>query len=183
MNVLLIHPKFPQTFWSFTYALPLIKKKSAFPPLGLLTVAALLPENWTKRLVDENIEEIRDEDLAWADMAFLGAMAVQRKSVGQIIARCKAMGLKIVAGGPLSTAEPDAFDFMQKSGIATAMVGLLQAPPGTLLFERLAREHRVSTEFSGDNVDGRTNIIPAMGLDNRRAAALKNNHRCGGSAH
>jgi radical SAM superfamily enzyme YgiQ (UPF0313 family) len=391
MNILLIYPKFPETFWSFTYALPFIKKKSAFPPLGLLTVAALLPENWTKRLVDENIEEIRDDDLAWADMAFLGAMAIQRKSVGQIIARCKAMGLKIVAGGPLFTAEPDAFDqvdhlvldeaeltlptfladletgrakkiynadgypdihatpvplwdlvplhryaslniqysrgcpfncefcnitalfgrtprtkapqqiiaeldaiyqagwrgniffvddnfignkrslkahllpalikwregkkgcvffteasinladdpelmtmmaaagfdsvfigietpeenslaecckthnqnrnllqdikkihrsgmqvmggfivgfdndppsifqrqidFIQKSGIATAMVGLLQAPPGTRLFERLAREHRVSTEFSGDNVNGRTNIIPAMGLD------------------
>jgi radical SAM superfamily enzyme YgiQ (UPF0313 family) len=56
-------------------------------------------------------------------------------------------------------------DFIQQSGIVTAMVGMLQAPPGTQLFERLAREQRVCTEFSGDNVDGRTNIIPAMGLD------------------
>ncbi len=391
MNILLIYPKFPETFWSFTYALRFIKKKSAFPPLGLLTVAALLPEEWPKRLVDENTEALRDEDLAWADLALVGAMALQRKGAVQIIERCKGMGLKVLAGGPLFTAEPDTFDqvdhlvlgeaeltlpafitdlkngcpkkmykadgypdihqtpvplwdlismrryaslniqysrgcpfncefcnitalfgrtprtktpqqivaeldvvyqagwrdhiffvddnfignkrslkeellpvliewrkdkkgclffteasinladdpelmdmmaeagfdsvfigietpdensltecckmhnknrdllrdvkkihrsglqvmggfivgfdsdppsifqrqidFIQKSGIVSAMVGMLQAPPGTRLFERLAREQRVCTEFSGDNVDGRTNIIPAMGLD------------------
>jgi radical SAM superfamily enzyme YgiQ (UPF0313 family) len=391
VNILLIYPKFPDTFWSFTYALRFIKKKSAYPPLGLLTVAALLPEEWPKRLVDENINELGDEDLAWADLAFVSAMAVQRNSVADIIDRCKGMGLKIVAGGPLFTAEPDAFeqvdhlvlgeaeltlpafvadlesgcpkrtyrandypdihktpiplwhmiqmrryaslniqysrgcpfncdfcnitalfgrtprtkapqqvlaeldaiyqtgwrgniffvddnfignkaslkkhllpaliewrkdkkgcvfftessinladdpqlmemmaqagfdsvfigiespdensltecrkvhnknrdllkdvkkihrsglqvmggfivgfdsdtpsifqrqiDFIQKSGIVTAMVGMLQAPPGTRLFERLSREQRVCTDFSGDNVDGRTNIIPTMGLD------------------
>ena len=392
MNTLLIYPKFPETFWSFTYALPFIKKKSAFPPLGLITVAALLPEEWPKRLVDENTEALGDEDLAWADLVLVSAMALQRKGAVQIIERCKGMGLKVVAGGPLFTAEPDAFgqvdhlilgeaeltlpafiadlkngcpkriyhadgypdmhespvplwdlipmnryasvniqysrgcpfncdfcnitalfgrtprtkapqqvvteldaiyqsgwrgsiffvddnfignkrslkedllpaltewrkdkngcvffteasinladdpelmtmmaeagfdsvfigietpdeesltecckmhnknrnllqdvkkihrfglqvmggfivgfdsdtpsifqrqiDFIQQSGIVTAMVGMLQAPPGTRLFERLTREKRVCTEFSGDNVDGRTNIIPAMGLDN-----------------
>jgi radical SAM superfamily enzyme YgiQ (UPF0313 family) len=391
VNILLIYPKFPETFWSFTYALRFIKKKSAYPPLGLLTVAALLPGQWSKRLVDENIDELKDEDLAWADLAFVSAMAVQRKSVADIIGRCKSMGLKIVAGGPLFTAEPDAFeqvdhlvlgeaelalpafvadmktgrpkrtyratdypdihktpipfwhlidmhryaslniqysrgcpfncdfcnitalfgrkprtkapqqvlaeldaiyqtgwrgniffvddnfignksslkkhllpaliewrkdkkgcvfftessinladdpqlmtmmveagfdsvfigiespdensltecrkvhnknrdllkdvkkihrsglqvmggfivgfdsdtpsifqrqiDFIQKSGIVTAMVGMLQAPPGTRLFERLAREQRICRDFSGDNVDGRTNIVPTMGLD------------------
>jgi len=391
VNILLIYPKFPDTFWSFTYALRFIKKKSAFPPLGLLTVAALLPEEWCKRLVDENVEALRDEDLDWADLALVSAMAVQRKSAVKIIDRCKGKGLAIVAGGPLFTAEPNAFeqvdhlildeaeltlpafiadikngcekriyrangypdiretpiplwrlirtnryaslniqysrgcpfncdfcnitalfgrtprtkapqqvlaeldsmyqtgwrgniffvddnfignkrslkehllpaliewrkdkkgcvfftessinladdpqlmammaeagfdsvfigiespdensltechkahnknrdllqdvkkihrsglqvmggfivgfdsdtpsifqrqiDFIQKSGIVSAMVGMLQAPPGTRLFERLAREQRVSRGFSGDNVDGRTNIIPAMGLD------------------
>jgi radical SAM superfamily enzyme YgiQ (UPF0313 family) len=391
MNILLIYPKFPDTFWSFTYALRFIKKKSAFPPLGLLTVAALLPEQWPKRLVDENIEVLRDEDLAWADLALVGAMAIQRESAVEIIDRCKAKGVKIVAGGPLFTAEPNAFakvdhlvldeaeltlpafiadlktgcpkriykasgysdmhatpvpcwnlirmrryaslniqysrgcpfncdfcnitalfgrlprtktpqqvvaeldviyqagwrgniffvddnfignkhslkthllptliewrkgkkgcvfftessinladdpelmdmmvaagfdsvfigiespdensltecrkthnqnrdllhdvhkihrsglqvmggfivgfdsdtpsiferqiDFIQKSGIVTAMVGMLQAPPGTRLFERLSREKRICKDFSGDNVDGRTNIVPTMGLD------------------
>jgi len=391
VNILLIYPKFPETFWSFTYALRFIKKKSAYPPLGLLTVAALLPETWPKRLVDENINALGDEDLAWADLAFVSAMAVQRNSAADIIDRCKGMGLKIVAGGPLFTSEPDAFeqvdhlvlgeaeltlpafiadmeggrpkrtyratdypdirktpipfwhlidmhryaslniqysrgcpfncefcnitalfgrkprtkapqqvlaeldaiyqtgwrgniffvddnfignksslkkhllpaliewrkdkkgcvfftessinladdpqlmemmaqagfdsvfigiespdensltecrkvhnknrdllkdvkkihrsglqvmggfivgfdsdtpsifqrqiDFIQKSGIVTAMVGMLQAPPGTRLFERLSREQRVCTDFSGDNVDGRTNIVPIMGLD------------------
>ena len=391
MNVLLIYPKFPDTFWSFSYALRFIGKKAAFPPLGLITVAALLPRQFQIRLVDLNVGCLADDDLAWADMAFVSAMAVQRKSAIDVIDRCMGQGLKTVAGGPLFTAEPHAFeqidhlvlgeaeitlpafiadlengcpkkfynadgypdmhrspiplwglidirryaslniqysrgcpfncefcnittlfgrtprtktpqqvvaeldviyqagwrgniffvddnfignkrslkenllpaltqwrkdkkgcvffteasinladdpelmdmmaeagfdsvfigietpeansltecckthnknrdllqdvkkihrsglqvmggfivgfdsdppsifkrqiDFIQQSGIVTAMVGMLQAPPGTRLFERLARDHRVSDEFSGDNVDGRTNIIPAMGLD------------------
>ncbi|MEJ2171034.1 MAG: B12-binding domain-containing radical SAM protein, partial [Desulfobacterales bacterium] len=109
MNVLLIYPKFPDTFWSFTYALSFIGKKAAFPPLGLLTVATLLPEEWPKRLVDVNVDSLTDKDLLWADMAFIGGMAVQRKSAEQIIARCCASNLKVVAGGPLFTSEPDKF--------------------------------------------------------------------------
>jgi radical SAM superfamily enzyme YgiQ (UPF0313 family) len=109
MNILLIYPKFPDTFWSFTYALSFIGKKAAFPPLGLLTVAALLPEEWPKRLVDVNVESLTDKDLLWADMAFIGGMTVQRKSAKQIIARCNASSLKVVAGGPLFTSEPDEF--------------------------------------------------------------------------
>jgi radical SAM superfamily enzyme YgiQ (UPF0313 family) len=109
MNILLIYPKFPDTFWSFTYALSFIGKKAAFPPLGLLTVASLLPEEWPKRLVDINVDSLTDKDLLWADMALIGGMAVQRKSAEQIIARCKASNLKVVAGGPLFTSEPDEF--------------------------------------------------------------------------
>ncbi len=391
MNILLVYPKFPDTFWSFSHALPFIGKKAAFPPLGLLTVAALLPEQFQTHLVDLNTAPLGDDDLAWADMAFISAMAIQRESAVAVIDRCVANGLKIVAGGPLFTARPNDFeqvdhlvldeaevtlpifiadlangcpkriynadgypdihqspiplwdlidarryasmniqysrgcpfncefcnitalygrtprtktprqiiaeldaiyrtgwrgniffvddnfignkgalkkqllpaliqwrqdkkgcvffteasinladdpelmdmmaaagfdsvfigietpdadslaecckthnanrdlledvktihrsglqvmggfivgfdsdppsifqrqiDFIQQSGIVTAMVGMLQAPPGTRLFQRLESEHRVSEEFSGDNVDGRTNIIPAMGLD------------------
>ncbi|MEJ2169497.1 MAG: cobalamin-dependent protein, partial [Desulfobacterales bacterium] len=109
MNVLLIYPEFPDTFWSFKYALKFIRKKAAYPPLGLLTVAAMLPDEFHRRLVDTNVSGLSDDDLAWADIAFIGAMAVQRDSAKQIIARCKAAGLKVVAGGPLFTAEPDAF--------------------------------------------------------------------------
>jgi len=109
MNILLIYPKFPDTFWSFTFALSFIGKKAAFPPLGLLTVASLLPGKWTKRLVDVNVDNLTDEDLSWADMAFIGGMAVQRKSAKQIITRCNALNLKVVAGGPLFTSEPDEF--------------------------------------------------------------------------
>jgi radical SAM superfamily enzyme YgiQ (UPF0313 family) len=110
MNVLLIYPKFPDTFWSFNYALNFIHKKAANPPLGLLTVAAMLPDEFQKRLVDMNVDCLTDDDLAWADMAFIGAMAVQRDSVKQIIAHCKRNGLKVIAGGPLFAAEPDAFE-------------------------------------------------------------------------
>ncbi len=109
MNVLLIYPKFPDTFWSFTYALSFIGKKAAFPPLGLLTVASLLPEKWSKRLVDVNVDSLTDKELLWADMVFIGGMAIQRKSAREIIARCNALHVKVVAGGPLFTTEPDEF--------------------------------------------------------------------------
>jgi radical SAM superfamily enzyme YgiQ (UPF0313 family) len=110
MNVLLIYPKFPDTFWSFNYALKFIRKKAANPPLGLLTVAAMLPDEFHRRVVDVNVDGLTDAHLAWADVAFIGAMAVQRDSAKQIIARCQATGVKVIAGGPLFTAEPDAFD-------------------------------------------------------------------------
>ena len=109
MRILLIYPKFPDTFWSFKYALNFIHKRSAFPPLGLLTVSALLPNEFQKRLVDVNVDCLTDDDLSWADLIFIGGMTVQRKSAKQIIARCKAKDLKVVAGGPLFTAQPEEF--------------------------------------------------------------------------
>ncbi len=109
MNILLIYPKFPDTFWSFNYAVGFIGKKAAFPPLGLLTVAALLPGKWSKRLVDTNVERLMDADILWADMVFIGGMTVQRKSAIRIIDRCKALNATIVCGGPLFTSEPDEF--------------------------------------------------------------------------
>ena len=109
MKALLIYPEFPDTFWSFKHALKFIRKQAALPPLGLLTVAAMLPSDWEKRLVDLNVRKLTDQDLAWADTAFISAMTVQRNSVGPIVARCKAAGLKVVAGGPLFTAEYDLF--------------------------------------------------------------------------
>jgi radical SAM superfamily enzyme YgiQ (UPF0313 family) len=110
MNILLINPKFPDTFWSFKYALSFIRKKAAYPPLGLLTVAAMLPDEFHRRLVDVNVNNLTNDDLSWADLAFIGGMAVQRESAKQIIFRCKAKGLKVIAGGPLFTAEPDGFE-------------------------------------------------------------------------
>ena len=109
MKILLLYPEFPDTFWSFKHALKFIRKKASTEPLGLLTVAAMLPSEWEKRLVDLNVRKLRDRDLAWADYAFISAMTVQRKSTFQVIARCKAAGLKVVAGGPLFTAEPGSF--------------------------------------------------------------------------
>lgn len=109
MKALLIYPEFPDTFWSFKHALKFIRKQASLPPLGLLTVAAMLPSHWGKRLADLNVRKLNEQDLAWADMAFISAMAIQRNSAQQVIARCKAAGLKVVAGGPLFTAEPDQF--------------------------------------------------------------------------
>ncbi len=110
MNVLLLYPEFPDTFWSFKHALKFIRKRAASPPLGLLTVAAMLPPQWGKRLVDLNARRLKDKDLAWADYAFVSAMTVQREPAHRIIACCKEAGVKVVAGGPLFTIEPERFE-------------------------------------------------------------------------
>ncbi|GAB4531417.1 MAG: B12-binding domain-containing radical SAM protein [Anaerolineae bacterium] len=109
MNVLLVYPEFPDTFWSFKHALKFIHKKASSPPLGLLTVAAMLPADWNKRLVDANVTRLSQADLEWADYALISGMVVQRESARQIIARCKAAGVRVVAGGPLFTSEHEDF--------------------------------------------------------------------------
>jgi radical SAM superfamily enzyme YgiQ (UPF0313 family) len=109
MNILLIYPEFPDTFWSFKHALKFVGKRAALPPLGLLTVAAMLPPEWSARLVDTNVRHLTKKDLSWADYAFISAMIVQAESARQIIARCKESGLRIVAGGPLFTSDHDQF--------------------------------------------------------------------------
>lgn len=109
MNVLLLYPEFPDTFWSFKHALKFIRKRAALPPLGLLTIAAMLPEGWEKRLADVNVQALREKDLAWADVVMISAMIAQRESAVQLIARCRAAGKTIVAGGPLFTVEHEQF--------------------------------------------------------------------------
>jgi radical SAM superfamily enzyme YgiQ (UPF0313 family) len=109
MKILFIYPSYPETFWSFKHALKLINKKAAHPPLGILTVAAMLPSEWQKKLIDMNIERLKDEDIAWADYVFISAMVVQKQSVKEVIARCKGMKKRIVAGGPLFTMETEEY--------------------------------------------------------------------------
>jgi radical SAM superfamily enzyme YgiQ (UPF0313 family) len=109
MNALLLYPEFPDTFWSFKHALKFIHKRASLPPLGLLTVAALLPKPWAKRLVDVNVRRLREQDLAWADLVLVSAMIAQRDSASELIARCRALGKTIVAGGPLFTLEHEQF--------------------------------------------------------------------------
>jgi len=101
----MIYPEFPDTFWSFKHALPFEGKRSAFPPLGLLTVSALLPSHWERRLVDLNVRRLKDSDLAWADVVFLSGMIVQGPSMKEQIARAKRHGLRTVVGGPIVSAK------------------------------------------------------------------------------
>lgn len=110
MNCLLVYPQHPDTFWSFRHALKFISKKTSFPPLGLLTVASMLPSDWTPRLIDMNIQPLRDTDLAWADIVFLSAMSIQSVSAEEVIARCRASGTRIVAGGPHFTSSPGLYE-------------------------------------------------------------------------
>jgi radical SAM superfamily enzyme YgiQ (UPF0313 family) len=103
MNALLIYPEFPDTFWSFKNALKFVGKRAAQPPLGLMTVAALLPAGWNKRLIDTNVENLRDRDLEWADVVLLSGMHIQRESLVALVERCRALGLRTVVGGPITS--------------------------------------------------------------------------------
>ena len=85
MNVLLISPRTPDTFWSFKHAIRFVSRRASMPPLGLLTLAAMLPPAWELKLVDLNVERLRDEDLHRADYVLLGAMIVQKESVREVI--------------------------------------------------------------------------------------------------
>lgn len=109
MKILFVYPEFPDTFWSFKHALKFIRKKAVSPPLGLLTIASMLPTGWEKRLVDLNAESLKQQDLQWADMVFISAMVIQRESAQQVITRCQEAGVKVVAGGPLFTQEHEQF--------------------------------------------------------------------------
>jgi len=167
MNVLLIYPEFPDTFWGFKHALRFIRKKASSPPLGLLTVAAMLPSQWGKRLVDANVATLTQEDLAWADCAFVSAMVVQRESARQIIGRCKRAGVTVVAGGPLFTSEHEDFEEVDHFVLNEAELTL---PPFLADLEQgCARRVYTTSEFP----DIRETPVPLWELvDLRRYASM-----------
>jgi radical SAM superfamily enzyme YgiQ (UPF0313 family) len=109
VKILLVNPEYPDTFWSFKHALKFVSKKAAFPPLGLLTVAAMLPPHFEVKLVDMNVSKLREKDITWADLAFIGGMVVQRESAQIVTKLCKKLGVKTVAGGPLFTTQYEDF--------------------------------------------------------------------------
>ncbi|HTP13823.1 MAG TPA: B12-binding domain-containing radical SAM protein [Bacteroidota bacterium] len=162
MNILLVYPKYPDTFWSFKYALKFISKKAAFPPMGLLTVAAMLPPEWRLHLVDMNVEQLEDKDLQWADYVFLSAMSVQRESTKSVIARCQSLGKKVVAGGPLFTASHDEFDGVSHFVLNEAELTL---PP---FLDDLRKGQAAKYYTSTDWADVTTTPIPLWELANLR---------------
>lgn len=109
MNALLIYPEFPETFWSFKHALKFIHKKASSPPLGLVTIASLLPQDWQIRIIDINVSPLESKDINWADIVMVSAMVVQKKSAHEVITKCKNAGKTVVAGGPLFLGEWDQF--------------------------------------------------------------------------
>jgi len=124
MRILLLNPEFPETFWSLKSAIKFISRKSLLPPLGLLTVGAILPESWDKRLIDLNTTKLRDKDLLWADYVFISAMMIQRKSVDEVLRRCQMLGVKTVAGGPLFTSLPEDFTLVDHLVLKEAEITL-----------------------------------------------------------
>lgn len=147
MKALLVYPKYPDSFWSFKYALPFINKKAAHPPLGLLTVAAMLPPVWERRLVDLNVKKLTDDDLRWADCVLISAMTIQKASVREIVSRCRALGIRTVAGGPLFTMEPEEFPEVDHLVLGEAEVTL---PPFLADLERGTAQHVYTADGRAD---------------------------------
>jgi radical SAM superfamily enzyme YgiQ (UPF0313 family) len=144
LKVLLLYPEFPDTFWSFRHALPFHGKRSAYPPLGLLTVSAMLPPGWERKLVDLNVEKLDDRTLAWADVVFLSAMLVQAPSLAKLVARCRAAGKRTVVGGPVTSAGDDAC-----AGADTVVLGEAEGLMATLASDLGAGRAKARYEAAG----------------------------------
>jgi len=174
MKILLVYPHYPDTFWSFRYALKFIDRKASFPPLGLLTVAAMLPAEWEKRLVDMNVRALSDEVLAWADYVFISAMTIQRNSAQEVIARCRRLGVKSVAGGPLFTACHEDFPDVDHLVLGEAELTL---PPFLADVLRGEPRHLYADEQWANLAD---TPIPLWGLIDVRNYAAMNIQYCRG---
>lgn len=168
MKILCVYPHYPDTFWSFSHALKFIGKKAAFPPLGLLTVAAMLPETWEKRLVDLNVRSLSDLELGWADYVFISAMVVQRESAQEVLERCRRLGVRTVVGGPLCTSAPEEFDTADHLILGEAEITL---PPFLEDLDRGRARHIYSTE---QRADVNLTPIPLWGLINPHDYAAMN---------
>jgi radical SAM superfamily enzyme YgiQ (UPF0313 family) len=168
MNILLVCPEYPDTFWSFKHALRFVSKKAAQPPLGLLTVASGLPANWEKRLVDLNLRPLRNQDILWADYVFLTAMAVQAESARTVISRCNETGTKVVAGGPLFTSRHEEFQGVDHFVLNEAEITL------PLFLEDMKHGSPKPCYTTDQWADLRTTPLPMWNLIDRRKYATMN---------
>ena len=107
MKILLVYPQFPRTYWGFEYTLSMVRKKSLLPPLGLITVAALLPDTWELRLCDMNVRKLQPSELDWADVVFISAMLIQQDSMAEVASEARRRGKPVVCGGPFASTSPD----------------------------------------------------------------------------
>ncbi len=159
MRILMVYPEFPDTFWSFKHALKFINRKNNNPPLGLMTISAMLPRDWEKKLVDTNIRRLIDADIQWADMIFISAMDVQRSSVHEIITRVKKYDRKIVAGGPLFTGEYDQFPLVDTFVLNEGEITFPQFLSDLVLGKEVKRVYETS-EFA----DIKTSPLPDISI-------------------
>ncbi len=153
MHVLLIYPTFPKTFWSFDRALELVDRQVLLPPLGLITVAALLPRSWEFRLVDRNVRDVREAEWAWADLVILSGMLVQKRDLEAQIQRAKAHGLPVAVGGPFATSTPDAPE-LARADFLVLDEGEITLPAFVAALERGERSGRFSAGGEKPDVSG-----------------------------
>jgi radical SAM superfamily enzyme YgiQ (UPF0313 family) len=162
VKILMVYPSYPETFWSFTHALKFISKKAAFPPLGLLTVASMLPEQWEKKVIDMNVTSLTDKDILWADYVFISAMVVQKASVKDVITRCRTLNRKTVCGGPLFTTGYDEFEGM---GVDHFVLGEAESTLQPFL-DDLARGEAKHIYETGDRPGIENTPVPMWSLIN-----------------
>ena len=167
MNVLLLYPLFPESFWSFDKALELIDRKASLPPLGMITVAAILPQTWEFRLVDRNVRSQTDADWDWADLVILSGMIVQKPDLLHLIREAKQRGKLVAVGGPYVTSVPDA---AQKAGADFLVLdeGEITLP---MLVEALERGERsgILRAPDGEKPDVSGTPVPRFDLLNLNA--------------
>jgi radical SAM superfamily enzyme YgiQ (UPF0313 family) len=108
MRTLFVYPEFPKTFWSYEKILELVNRKVLLPPLGMVTVAALLPQHWPMKLVDRNVREVSEAEWDWAELVVISGMIVQKRDMAAQIAKAKARGLPVAVGGPFASSTPEA---------------------------------------------------------------------------
>lgn len=175
MNILLVYPKYPDTFWSFSNALKFVSKKAAFPPLGLLTVAAILPKEWKKKLVDTNAQELKNEDIAWADLVFISAMIVQSKDAQTIINQCKLQNKTVVAGGPAFTAQHENFKGVDHFVLNEAEVTL---PTFLEDLKRRRAKHFYTSEIKPDITKTPVPLWPLLNFNDYATMSVQYSRGC-----
>jgi radical SAM superfamily enzyme YgiQ (UPF0313 family) len=102
-RILMVYPEIPPTYWSYKYALPFLGYRATMPPLGLITIAAMLPDHYEVRLLDMNIDRLKREDIIDADIVFISAMIIQKDSFQKVVEICNECGTPVAAGGPYPT--------------------------------------------------------------------------------
>jgi radical SAM superfamily enzyme YgiQ (UPF0313 family) len=175
VKALLVYPEMPPTFWSMRYALPFLGRKAALPPLGLITVAAMLPLAWELRLIDLNVESLSSSDVEAVDVVFVSAMIVQRPSFERVIKRCNAAGKPVVAGGPYPTSCHEQIEGVDHFVLGEAEVNL---PP---FLEDFAQGRAKACYFDSTRPDLALTPPPRIDLVDRRryaGAALQFSRGC-----
>jgi radical SAM superfamily enzyme YgiQ (UPF0313 family) len=161
MNVLLLYPRFPKSFWSFEKTLALVGRKAMLPPLGLVTVAAILPQSWNYKLVDLNLREVTEAEWAWAETVVLSAMIVQKTDLLDQIKEAKRRGKKVAVGGPYPTALPH-----EVSDVGADYLILDEGEITLPMFVEAINKGETSGTFraSGEKPDVTTTPIPRFDL-------------------
>ncbi len=177
MKILLVYPRYPDTFWSFKHALKLTSRKALNTPLGPLTVAAELPAEWEKRLTDMNTTNLNDEDIKWADYVFISAMVVQQESAREVVNRCKKLNTKIVAGGPLFTT---GYKFFDVSDIDHVILNEAEITLSPFLkdLERGCPKHVYKTDEKADITKTPTPLWSLVDLNKYATATIQYSRGC-----